>query len=100
MANNDSFSSVNKSDYCYGLNLAPYPHVIPIWSSNSTGTDDDLYVNQQLKNKKELVETIIKLAVLWKFEFMTCDSEKSKVILGCLDERCKWRMRATNLLSS
>ncbi|XP_013615593.1 PREDICTED: uncharacterized protein LOC106321929 [Brassica oleracea var. oleracea] len=33
----------------------------------------------------------------WKFEYKTVSSNKSRVLLSCVDDNCTWRMRATKL---
>ncbi|XP_024014440.1 uncharacterized protein LOC112088402 [Eutrema salsugineum] len=60
----------------------------------------DLYVNKHIKNKDEMMLQMRKWALDWKFEFRSAWSNKSRVVLKCVDPNCTWRMRATKLPSS
>ncbi|XP_024014702.1 uncharacterized protein LOC112088545 [Eutrema salsugineum] len=60
----------------------------------------DLYVNKHFKNKDELMLQMRKWALDWKFEFRSAWSNKTRVVLRCVDPNCTWRMRATKLPSS
>ncbi|CAN6915924.1 unnamed protein product [Brassica oleracea] len=38
-----------------------------------------------------------KWTIEWKFEYKTVSSNKSRVLLSCVDDNCTWKMRATKL---
>ncbi|CAA7021357.1 unnamed protein product [Microthlaspi erraticum] len=63
-------------------------------------TDDDIHVNKYFKNKQELMLKMRARALNGKFVFRTRWSDKSRVMLGCVDEKCSWKMRATRIDSS
>ncbi|XP_019095110.1 PREDICTED: uncharacterized protein LOC104757102 [Camelina sativa] len=100
--NDIEISTAVKGKGFYSEHLVPALDLIPISmvSSHSTRGADDIYVNRYFKNKEELMLKMRKWALEWKFEFRSLWSNKTRVILGCVHDKCSWKMRATRVLSS
>ncbi|CAH8349596.1 unnamed protein product [Eruca vesicaria subsp. sativa] len=96
-AHNDRYEEGNHPFRFHPI-LAPCP--ISVEYSYSTRDSDGLHVNQRFKNKQELMLKMRKWALEWKFEFRSLYSDKSRVVLVCVDDKCTWRMRATKINSS
>ncbi|KAL0715629.1 hypothetical protein Bca4012_064951 [Brassica carinata] len=79
------------------LNALPDFSPIHIGLSPTTRGADDIKVNSYFKTKGELMLRMKKWALEWKFEYKTVSSNKSRVLLSCIDDNCTWRMRATKL---
>uniref|UniRef100_A0A1J3IMA2 Transposase MuDR plant domain-containing protein n=1 Tax=Noccaea caerulescens TaxID=107243 RepID=A0A1J3IMA2_NOCCA len=75
-------------------------HPAPDLSPGFDRATDDIHVNKCFKNKQELMFKMRRWALKWKFEFRTRWSDKSRVMLGCVDDKCSWKMRATRIDSS
>ncbi|XP_048624065.1 uncharacterized protein LOC106427815 [Brassica napus] len=79
------------------LNALPDFSPVHIGLSPTTRGAGDIKVNSYFKTKRELMLRMKKWALEWKFEYKTVSSNKSRVLLSCVDENCTWRMRATKL---
>ncbi|XP_024008405.1 uncharacterized protein LOC112084075 [Eutrema salsugineum] len=97
----DNTCSTSQKGNCRVFYYHPIdPPMVSIGCSHSTGGTDNLHVNKHFKNKQELMFKMRKWALEWKFEFKSLWSNKSRVVLGCVNDKCTWRMRATKLDSS
>ncbi|CAN7015042.1 unnamed protein product, partial [Brassica oleracea var. botrytis] len=76
------------------LNALPDFSPVHIGLSPTTRGAGDIKVNSYFKTKRELMLRMKKWALEWKFEYKTVSSNKSRVLLSCVDENCTWRMRA------
>ncbi|CAG7898013.1 unnamed protein product [Brassica rapa] len=101
----DSFycAESEKQSFLYeGVSTVP-PNALPDFSpvhiglSPNTRVAGDIKVNSYFKTKRELMLRMKKWALEWKFEYKTVSSNKSRVLLSCVDENCTWRMRAIKL---
>ncbi|XP_048593423.1 uncharacterized protein LOC111215237 [Brassica napus] len=79
------------------LNALPDFSPVHIGLSPNTRVAGDIKVNSYFKTKRELMLRMKKWALEWKFEYKTVSSNKSRVLLSCVDENCTWRMRAIKL---
>ncbi|XP_013689853.2 uncharacterized protein LOC106393727 [Brassica napus] len=79
------------------LNSLPDFSPVHIGLSPTTRGAGDIKVNRYFKTKGELMLRMKKWALEWKFEYKTVSSNKSRVLLSCVDDNCTWRMRATKL---
>ncbi|XP_048623585.1 uncharacterized protein LOC111205747 [Brassica napus] len=79
------------------LNALPNFSPVHIGLSPTTRGAGDIKVNSYFKTKRELMLRMKKWALEWKFEYKTVSSNKSRVLLSCVDENCTWRMRAIKL---
>ncbi|CAN6974234.1 unnamed protein product [Brassica rapa subsp. trilocularis] len=79
------------------LNALPDFSPVHIGLSPTTRGAGDIKVNSYFKTKRELMLRMKKWALEWKFEYKTVSSNKSRVLLSCVDENCMWRMRAMKL---
>ncbi|XP_033143358.1 uncharacterized protein LOC117132665 [Brassica rapa] len=79
------------------LNALPDFSPVHIGLSPTTRGAGDIKVNSYFKTKRELMLRMKKWALEWKFEYKTVSSNKSRVLLSCVDENCTWRMRAIKL---
>ncbi|XP_048620104.1 uncharacterized protein LOC125590551 [Brassica napus] len=79
------------------LNALPDFSPVHIGLSPTTRGVGDIKVNSYFKTKRELMLRMKKWALEWKFEYKTVSSNKSRVLLSCVDENYTWRMRATKL---
>ncbi|CAN6828387.1 unnamed protein product [Brassica oleracea] len=70
---------------------------VHIGLSPTTRGAGDIKMNRYFKTKGELMLRMKKWALEWKFEYKTVSSNKSRVLLSCVDDNCTWRMRATKL---
>ncbi|CAN7076598.1 unnamed protein product [Brassica oleracea var. botrytis] len=81
----------------FPLNALPDFSPVHIGLSPTTRGAGDIKVNSYFKTKRELMLRMKKWALEWKFEYKTVSSNKSRVLLSCVDENCTWRMRAIKL---
>ncbi|CAN7092263.1 unnamed protein product [Brassica rapa subsp. narinosa] len=81
----------------FPLNALPDFSPVHIGLSPNTRVAGDIKVNSYFKTKRELMLRMKKWALEWKFEYKTVSSNKSRVLLSCVDENCTWRMRAIKL---
>ncbi|KAF3564462.1 hypothetical protein DY000_02013040 [Brassica cretica] len=79
------------------LNSLPDFSPVHIGLSPTMRGAGDIKVNRYFKTKGELMLRMKKWALEWKFEYKTVSSNKSRVLLSCVDDNCTWRMRATKL---
>ncbi|CAN6845514.1 unnamed protein product [Brassica oleracea] len=79
------------------LNALPDFSPVHIGLSPTTRGAGDIKVNSYFKTKRELMLRMKKWALEWKFEYKIASSNKSRVLLSCVDENCTWRMRAIKL---
>ncbi|XP_048604835.1 uncharacterized protein LOC125582274 [Brassica napus] len=79
------------------LNALPDFSPVHIGLSPTTRGAGDIKVNSYFKIKRELMLRMKKWALEWKFEYKTVSSNKSRVLLSCVDENITWRMRAIKL---
>ncbi|XP_010468295.2 PREDICTED: uncharacterized protein LOC104748331 [Camelina sativa] len=100
--NDIEISTAEKGIGSFLENLVPAPDLSPISmvGSHSTRGADDIYVDRYFKNKEELMFKMRNWALEWRFEFRVRWSNKTRVILGCVDDKCSWQLRATRLKSS
>ncbi|XP_024027683.1 uncharacterized protein LOC21396860 [Morus notabilis] len=66
--------------------------IIPIVEPNECY---EIYEKQLFKNKDTLSRTISMIALKEKYQYRVFKSDKTRIILRCVDENCKWRVRAT-----
>ena len=79
------------------LNSLPDFSLVHIELSPTTRGAGDIKVNRYFKTKGELMLRMKKWTLEWKFEYKTVSSNKSRVLLSCVDDNCTWRMRDTKL---
>lgn len=68
--------------------------------SSSANHSDGLEVKQVFSSKKELRKKLNLLAVRENFEFKVYKSDKDRLLLTCVDNNCKWRLRASRCENS
>ncbi|XP_073152970.1 uncharacterized protein [Henckelia pumila] len=68
--------------------------------SESFHDESDVQADQLFQNKRELQSKLHMLALRKKFEFKVKKSNKSVISVVCIDDNCKWSMRATKLQDS
>ncbi|CAE6074247.1 unnamed protein product [Arabidopsis arenosa] len=97
----DTCSTAEKERGNKSLDLIPAPDrsPIPIGGVHSTRGPDDIYVNKYFMNKAELMQKMRTWALEYKFEFRSRWSNKDRVVLVCVDDKCTWRMRAIRVVS-
>ncbi|XP_009102953.1 uncharacterized protein LOC103829047 [Brassica rapa] len=100
VTHNDTCSTTGSENHPLLLHSAPYSSPVSLGCSQSPGATNDLHVNKYFKDKQDLMLTMRKLALESKFQFKSRRSNKSRVVLGCVDDKCCWRMRATKHASS
>ncbi|KAL0696234.1 hypothetical protein Bca4012_063414 [Brassica carinata] len=81
----------------FPLNAFPDFSPVHIGLSPTTRGPGDIKVNSYFKTKGDLMLRVKKWALEWKFEYKCVSSNKSRVLLSCVDDNCTWRMRATKL---
>ena len=54
-------------------------------------------VKEVFKSKEALQEKLKALAVKKRFQFKTPKSDKDLLVVVCMDDNCKWRLRASRL---
>ncbi|XP_073275502.1 uncharacterized protein [Primulina huaijiensis] len=77
-----------------------YRRLEKVGSSESFDDESDVQVDQLFRNKRELQSKLHMLALRKKFEFKVKKSNKSVISVVCVDDSCKWNMRATKLEDS
>ncbi|XP_022875735.1 uncharacterized protein LOC111394204 [Olea europaea var. sylvestris] len=60
----------------------------------------DVRVNQLFPSKYDLISKLQLLAMKCQFEYKVKRSNKSTYTIVCIDENCKWRLRATKIVES
>lgn len=70
------------------------------FSASSMNPLDELEVGTLLPNKKEVQKRLCMLAIRQNFEFRVAKSAKRFLTVTCIDEDCRWRLRATKLPDS
>ncbi|XP_022849931.1 uncharacterized protein LOC111372026 [Olea europaea var. sylvestris] len=60
----------------------------------------DMRVNQLFPSKYDLISKLQLLVVKCQFEYKVKKSNKSTSTIVCIDENCKWRLRATKIVES
>ncbi|XP_070662299.1 uncharacterized protein [Malus domestica] len=59
--------------------------------------DGDIMVGQLYSSKKELQKQLAMIAMRKNYEFKVERSTKDRLEIRCVDDNCKWRLRATKL---
>ncbi|XP_020886024.1 uncharacterized protein LOC9319741 [Arabidopsis lyrata subsp. lyrata] len=92
----DTCSTAEKGIGNKSLDLLPAPDrsLIPIGGVHSTQGADDIYVNKYFMNKAELMQKMRTWELEYKFEFRYRWSNKERVVLVSVDDKCTLRMRA------
>ncbi|XP_010471419.1 PREDICTED: uncharacterized protein LOC104751207 [Camelina sativa] len=91
--------SESHSDTCSTAEKVIYDGIPRGFSHHTQGTDY-IHEGKYFKNKAELMMKMRLFALEFKFEFRSLWSDRTRLILGCVDPRCNWKMRATKLKSS
>ena len=66
-------------------------------SQFSNDSCEDIVVGQLYQNKSELKAHLGMLAIRKNYEFKVIKSDKDRWVVGCVDDNCKWRLRAIKL---
>ncbi|XP_020867269.1 uncharacterized protein LOC110224741 [Arabidopsis lyrata subsp. lyrata] len=98
----DTCSTAEKGRDNKSLDLfsAPDRSLIPIGGVHSTQGANDIYVNKCFMKKAELMQKMRTWELEYKFEFRSRLSNKERVVLVSVDDKCTWRMRTIRLDSS
>ncbi|KAH9778230.1 SWIM-type domain-containing protein [Citrus sinensis] len=64
-----------------------------------SGDTDVSMVKEVFESKEALQEKLKALAVKKRFQFKTPKSDKDLLVVVCMDDNCKWRLRASRLKS-
>ncbi|KAJ4713187.1 MuDR family transposase [Melia azedarach] len=67
----------------------------PFDTSLNSG-NSNVYVGQIFNNKQDLRKKLSMMALRKRFQFKTLKSSKDRFEVKCLDNQCKWRVRATS----